>query len=329
MTWSYKHVLAVALTTAGCSGPNPKFIDTEAVSSTRADMSATQTTTATATVTTTASPTSTDSSSGSDGSTSTSTSTTTTTGVSSVGPSSSTSTSGVSTSGTTGLSSTSGIGSSTGEPVCDCQDDEICGDDFECYGAQFFLEFGSIMLEYNPGVQNALTNTTNFLPNMVNYAEPTKEYGGTPQDEDALVDAVQALFGDLDVLITKTRPQMSPFSMIVLGDNLMPPFLELSNADCGNANDWNVSIVDVEFGDMFTTEVEAKIIAHAIGHMSGLDHTLGDLNIMNKFANDEPTGFNNSCQSLDMGPPPPACEHPCGPNTQNSYAELLELYGSN
>jgi hypothetical protein len=206
---------------------------------------------------------------------------------------------------------------------CACTADEICTPD-GCFGGQVFLNFDGPMLSEGPD-DSSIDQTS--ISQLAGQMQP---YGGDDQERAALLEAVRLRFSDVSLWITDERPDVGTYAMIVLGDNLgvIGPVLEISPLNCGAANPGMIAFAAIYAGDGFDVDTSANIIAHGIGHTSGLDHVDDTTSIMSTIANPDAT-FSAGCVSLSGGAGC-AADHAalCPADQEDPLGELQARFGA-
>jgi hypothetical protein len=252
---------------------------------------------------------------------------TTTAGTSTSDTESSASTTDAGTDAGTGASDATETGGSSDGSAgsCLCGADEVCGDG-ECFGGQVFVNFdGPVIVE---GAQDDAAQDQTAIGGLGGDASP---FGGTPQQQAALLEAVRGRFVDVSLWVTDVRPTEGDYAMVVLGDNLdqFGGVLEISTLNCDHENPRAVAFAALHAADGYDDETRATVVAHAIGHSIGLEHVSAPGAIMGPTIADPQATFDGGCQAFASGPMCGA-QHlaACPGGGQDSLAELQALFGA-
>ncbi len=206
-------------------------------------------------------------------------------------------------------------------PECEvfgCEKDEVCTPE-GCQGGVIFLNFDGPTMTHGSPDDATMDQTT--LSSQAGLMNP---FGGSAQDHDTLVAEVSQVFADFSVYVTRERPYVAPYYMVVLGDNLDRPGGTLATIGCGA---WTnpVGFAGVYDGDGLESTLRSKYVAHVVGHLIGLDHIDDIGSIMGQTLGLSAT-FQDACLPLTASSCPQHIDF-CPDVQQNSYAELEATFG--
>ncbi|MCH9688687.1 MAG: hypothetical protein K0V04_45065, partial [Deltaproteobacteria bacterium] len=172
--------------------------------------------------------------------------------------------------------------------------------------------------------RNNITQIGNLVGNFAPY--------GAGEKREAVMQAVVADWAPFNVIITDVRPASGDYTMNMTGPT--NPYgggvLGIAPVDCGDAQTHNnITYAFHSANDSFSAAVTATTVGQEVAHSYGLEHVDEPGDIMNPFNAGGDASFNDQCipivQNLYC---PNQHQAECGVNNQqNSYAELMTLFG--
>ncbi len=143
-------------------------------------------------------------------------------------------------------------------------------------------------------------------------------------------------YKDFNVVFTLTRPVGGNYDTIVITSGWPDFATEAAQLTGGSASNEGGIAPGICPYAPFQTAVAiqcgnnahdcATIIAHEHGHLAGLAHTAGGIDIMNAWIQPAADGFAN--QLLSVSQDRSSFSNPCGVGTQNSHKEMLSALGA-
>jgi hypothetical protein len=203
-------------------------------------------------------------------------------------------------------------------------------------GATFFLAFDGAVLTAGP--DDATTNTSE-IAEQYDLAGAYPPWGGSEAQRAAIAAAVAADFQAFDVEIVTARPEAGPYAMVLLGPRehaLGDGIKSLGTIDCLDQNRSNVAMVfwaAADLGGLGSAATQATEVSQELAHAAGLEHVTGadaSADVLYPSLAGVSTSFLDAC--LPLGPGIQCGEQhamlsPCGDDQQNSFRELLALFG--
>ncbi len=163
-------------------------------------------------------------------------------------------------------------------------------------------------------------------------------WGGTPAERQSVMDAVEADWAPFNMIVTNTRPVGSNYTMCMTGPGNHPfgnGVLGIAPLDCNDGNPNNIVFAFHSAGQLgggLGANTQATTISQEVAHAYGLEHVSSAADIMNPYSVGGNPSFTNTCIAIDDGGQGIVCgaQHQefCGGSQQNSYMELMGLFGA-
>jgi len=163
-------------------------------------------------------------------------------------------------------------------------------------------------------------------------------YGGTEAQRQTVMDAVKADWAPFNMVVTSTRPASGPYTMCMTGPANHPfgnGVLGIAPLDCNDNNPNNVVFAfhsASQLGGYLGANTQATTISQEVAHAYGLEHVGSSSDIMNPTNQGGNPSFTNNCIQI-VGGQGIVCnaqhlQH-CNGGYQNSYQELMGMFGAN
>lgn len=189
------------------------------------------------------------------------------------------------------------------------------------------------------GGDNATVNSS-IIACQYGFSGPYPSYGGTQAQRQTVLDAVKADWAPFNVVITDTRPAQGPYTMCMTGPANHPfgnGVLGIAPLDCNNYVANNVVFAfhsASQLGGFLGANTQATTISQEVAHAFGLEHVGSSSDIMNPTNQGGNPSFTNTCiQIVTTNGQGIVCnsQHTkyCPSGSQNSYQELLGMFGAN
>lgn len=163
-------------------------------------------------------------------------------------------------------------------------------------------------------------------------------YGGTDAQRQTVMDAVMADWAPFRMVVTDTRPASGPYTMCMTGPANHPfgnGVLGIAPLDCNNYVANNVVFAfhsASQLGGFLGANTQATTISQEVAHAYGLEHVGSSSDIMNPTNQGGNPSFTNSCiQIVSQNGIVCNAQHAqhCNSGYQNSYQELMGMFGAN
>jgi MYXO-CTERM domain-containing protein len=201
-----------------------------------------------------------------------------------------------------------------------------------------FVNMDGATLGCNGGDNSTLNSS--IIACQYNFSGPYPAYGGTAAQRQTVMDAVKADWAPFNIAVTSTRPESGPYTMCMTGPANHPfgnGVLGIAPLNCNNTNPNNVVFAfhsASQLGGQLGANTQATTISQEVAHAYGLEHVGSSSDIMNPTNQGGNPSFTNTCipivttqgQSIVCG-----AQHQqhCNAGQQNSYQELLGMFGAN
>jgi MYXO-CTERM domain-containing protein len=185
---------------------------------------------------------------------------------------------------------------------------------------------------------NATTNSS-VIACQYGFTGNYPGYGGTDAQRQSVIDAVKQDWAPFNAVITTTRPNAGPYTMCMTGPANHPfgnGVLGIAPLDCFNQG-MPSNIVFAfhsasQLGGFLGANTQATTISQEVAHAYGLEHVASSSDIMNPYNQGGNPTFTDTCIGLVGNGQPILCgaqhEQYCANGLQNSYQELIGLWGS-
>ena len=156
---------------------------------------------------------------------------------------------------------------------------------------------------------------------------------GTAIQREAVVQAVLSHWEDFDVTFTEQRPMEGDYTMVLVGEPAgevnIGTGVGIATLDCNdNMTHNNIVFGFFNFDDGSSVALRAKTISQEIAHSYGLEHVTYDTDIMRTGIVAPNSSFVDQCVTIDdLNRCAAQHEVFCPPGQQNSYADLMNLFG--
>lgn len=172
------------------------------------------------------------------------------------------------------------------------------------------------------------------------FTGPYPSYGGTDAQRQSVIDAVEQDWAPFNAVITTTRPNSGAYTMCMTGPANHPfgnGVLGIAPLDCYDQN-MPSNIVFAfhsasQLGGFLGANTQATTISQEVAHAYGLEHIASSSDIMNPYNQGGNPSFTDTCVGLVSNGQPILCgsQHQqfCPNGQQNSYQELMGLWGAN
>jgi MYXO-CTERM domain-containing protein len=182
------------------------------------------------------------------------------------------------------------------------------------------------------------TQDSSVIAYQYNFEGAYPSYGGTAAQRQSVMDAVQADWAPFNMIITNTRPVGSFYTMCMTGPANHPfggSVLGIAPLDCQNYNPNNIVFAfhnANQLGGGLGANTQATTISQEVAHAYGLEHVGSTSDIMNPYSAGGNPSFTNNCITIQDQGMGIVCgaQHQqfCAGGQQNSYLELMELFGA-
>ncbi len=158
-------------------------------------------------------------------------------------------------------------------------------------------------------------------------------FGGTAQQRQSVIDAVNADWAAYNMIITDSRPASGEYNMIMIGPKnhgFGNGVLGIAPLDCNDNNPYNITY---SFGGagQYSATTFATTIGQEVAHGFGLEHVNMAADIMNPYNSGGNPAFLDTCYSIVSSGNGIVCgsQHAqyCSSTSQNSHQELLGFFG--
>jgi MYXO-CTERM domain-containing protein len=182
------------------------------------------------------------------------------------------------------------------------------------------------------------TQDSSVIAYQYNFDGAYPAYGGTAQQRQSVIDAVEADWAPFNMIITTTRPVGSNYTMCMTGPANHPfgnGVLGIAPLDCYDYNPNNIVFAFHSAGQLgggLGANTQATTISQEVAHAYGLEHVGSTSDIMNPYNAGGNPSFTNNCIGIQTNGMGIVCgaQHQqfCNSGQQNSYLELMELFGA-
>ena len=203
--------------------------------------------------------------------------------------------------------------------------------------AYVYVNMDGVNLTCNGG--DSSTANSSIIACQYGFSGPYPAYGGTMAQRQTVIDAVKADWAPFNVVVTPTRPDQGPYTMCMTGPGNHPfgnGVLGIAPLDCNNNVPNNIVFAfhsASQLGGQLGANTQATTISQEVAHAYGLEHINSSADIMNPYSQGGNPSFTNTCVGIDPGMNGILCgsQHAqyCNTTTQNSYQELLGMFGAN
>jgi MYXO-CTERM domain-containing protein len=187
------------------------------------------------------------------------------------------------------------------------------------------------------GGDNSTTNSS-IIACQYGFSGNYPSYGGTEAQRQTVMDAVKADWAPFNMVVTNSRPVGVPYTMCMTGPANHPfgnGVLGIAPLDCNDNNKNNVVFAfhsASQLGGFLGANTQATTISQEVAHAYGLEHVGSSSDIMNPTNQGGNPSFTNNCiQIVGQGGIVCNAQHVqhCNSGFQNSYQELLGMFGAN
>ncbi|MFV8749756.1 Ig-like domain-containing protein [Nannocystaceae bacterium ST9] len=182
------------------------------------------------------------------------------------------------------------------------------------------------------------TQDSSVIAYQYNFDGPYPAYGGTAAQRQSVMDAVEADWAPFNMIVTSTRPVGNNYTMCMTGPANQPfgnNVLGIAPLDCQNANPNNIVFAfhsANQLGGGLGANTQATTISQEVAHAYGVEHVTATSDIMNPYNAGGNPSFTNNCIAIDDNGMGIVCgaQHQqfCAAGQQNSYMELMEMFGA-
>lgn len=182
------------------------------------------------------------------------------------------------------------------------------------------------------------TGNSSIIACQYGFSGPYPAYGGTDAQRQSVMDAVEADWAPFDMVVTNTRPASGPYTMCMTGPANQPfgqNVLGIAPLDCQDANPNNIVFAFHSAGQLsqgLGANTQATTISQEVAHAYGLEHVGSTSDIMNPYSAGGNPSFTDNCIVIQDNGMGIICgaQHQqfCNAGSQNSYQELMDMFGS-
>jgi MYXO-CTERM domain-containing protein len=199
-----------------------------------------------------------------------------------------------------------------------------------------FVNMDGTTLTCNGG--DSSTANSSIIACQYGFSGPYPSYGGTAAQRQTVMDAVKADWAPFNMVVTSTRPDTGPYTMCMTGPANHPfgnGVLGIAPLDCNDNNQNNVVFAfhsSGQLGGGLGANTQATTISQEVAHAYGLEHVGSSADIMNPTNQGGNPSFTNNCiQIVSNNGIVCGSQHTpyCNSGSQNSYQELLGMFGAN
>ncbi|MCA9699912.1 MAG: hypothetical protein KC431_20470 [Myxococcales bacterium] len=183
------------------------------------------------------------------------------------------------------------------------------------------------------GGDNSLVDSS-IIACQYGFSGPYPGWGGTAAQRQTLMDAVKADWAPFNMAVVSTRPANGPYTMCMTGPGNHPfgnNVLGIAPLDCNNNMPNNIVFAFHSANDGFGANTQATTISQEVAHAYGLEHVGATSDIMNPYNAGGNPSFTDTCINI-QGNPDIVCNGQhlahCSSGKQNSYQELLSMFGA-
>jgi MYXO-CTERM domain-containing protein len=205
--------------------------------------------------------------------------------------------------------------------------------------AVIYVNMDGANLTCGNGSDNAL-NDYSVIACQYGFTGAYPSYGGTAAQRQSVIDAVEQDWSPFNAIITTTRPNAGPYTMCMTGPANHPfgnGVLGVAPLDCNDNMPSNIVFAfhsASQLGGFLGANTQATTISQEVAHAYGLEHVASSSDIMNPYNQGGNPAFTDTCIGLVSGQGQPilcTSQHSqfCPNGQQNSYQELLDMWGSN
>ncbi|WP_052546733.1 Ig-like domain-containing protein [Enhygromyxa salina] len=188
------------------------------------------------------------------------------------------------------------------------------------------------------GNDDAVANSS-WIACQYGFSGNYPSWGGTAAQRQSIMDATKQDWAPFNVVVTESRPVSGTYTMCLTGPANHPfgnGVLGIAPLDCNDQMPSNVVFAFHSASQLgqFGANTQATTISQEVAHAYGLEHVSSSSDIMNPYNQGGNPSFTDTCITLVSGQGQPIQCNPqhqqfCSAGQQNSYQELLGMFGAN